>query len=88
MTGFVAAMSEAPIDFYKSQMQVQIIRSKMDPAYKREWSKLMHLDATPYGIASIAMVVFNQRHDGPLSLSLNPPLLTSAQRPSRQSCSA
>eukprot|EP00955_Chlamydomonas_euryale_P105765 365661-Chlamydomonas_euryale.AAC.50 len=35
--GFVAAFSEGPIDFYKSQIQVQIIKSKMDPAYKREW---------------------------------------------------
>jgi solute carrier family 25 carnitine/acylcarnitine transporter 20/29 len=35
MTGFVAAFIEAPIDFYKSQIQVQIIRSKSDPGYKR-----------------------------------------------------
>lgn len=35
MTGFVAAFTEAPIDFYKSQIQVQIIRSKADPNYKR-----------------------------------------------------
>jgi len=34
MTGFAAAFFEAPIDFYKSQIQVQIIRSKADPAYK------------------------------------------------------
>ncbi len=36
MTGFVAAFTEGPIDFYKSQLQVQIIKSKMDPNYKRE----------------------------------------------------
>lgn len=36
MTGFVAAFTEGPIDFYKSQLQVQIIRSKQDPNYKRE----------------------------------------------------
>lgn len=36
MTGFVAAFTEGPIDFYKSQLQVQIIKSKMDPGYKRE----------------------------------------------------
>lgn len=36
MQGFVAAFTEGPIDFYKSQMQVQIIRSKIDPNYKRE----------------------------------------------------
>ena len=34
MTGFIAAFAEAPIDFYKSQIQVQILRSKADPAYK------------------------------------------------------
>jgi solute carrier family 25 carnitine/acylcarnitine transporter 20/29 len=34
MTGFVAAFTEAPIDFYKSQIQVQILRSKADPTYK------------------------------------------------------
>jgi hypothetical protein len=36
ITGFVAAFSEGPIDFYKSQIQVQIIKSKQDPNYKRE----------------------------------------------------
>jgi len=34
MTGFVAAFTEGPIDFYKSQIQVQIIKSKADPNYK------------------------------------------------------
>ncbi len=34
--GFVAAFTEGPIDFYKSQIQVQIIRSKMNADYKRE----------------------------------------------------
>jgi solute carrier family 25 (mitochondrial carnitine/acylcarnitine transporter), member 20/29 len=34
MTGFIAAFAEAPIDFYKSQIQVQILRSKSDPSYK------------------------------------------------------
>jgi hypothetical protein len=34
--GFVAAFTEGPIDFYKSQIQVQIIRSKTNPDYKRE----------------------------------------------------
>jgi len=34
ITGFVAAFSEGPIDFYKSQIQVQIVRSKTDPTYK------------------------------------------------------
>jgi Mitochondrial carrier protein len=34
ITGFVASFAESPIDFYKSQIQVQIIRSKADPAYK------------------------------------------------------
>ena len=36
ITGGVAAFAEGPIDFYKSQIQVQIIRSKSDPNYKRE----------------------------------------------------
>ena len=35
MTGFVAAFTEGPIDFYKSQVQVQIIRTQSDPNYKR-----------------------------------------------------
>jgi solute carrier family 25 carnitine/acylcarnitine transporter 20/29 len=36
ITGAAAALTEAPIDFYKSQIQVQIIRSKADSNYKRE----------------------------------------------------
>jgi hypothetical protein len=36
ITGFIAAFTEGPIDFYKSQIQVQIIKSKVDPNYKRE----------------------------------------------------
>ena len=35
ITGFLAAFTEGPIDFYKSQAQYQIIRSKSDPKYKR-----------------------------------------------------
>jgi hypothetical protein len=35
MTGFIAAFTEGPIDFYKSQIQYQIIKSKTDPTYKR-----------------------------------------------------
>eukprot|EP00894_Picocystis_sp_ML_P002436 jgi/Pico_ML_1/52953/g3584.t1 len=34
MTGFAAAFTEGPIDFYKSQIQVQIVRSKADPIDK------------------------------------------------------
>ncbi|CAL5227929.1 g10976 [Coccomyxa viridis] len=34
ITGFVSAFAEGPIDFFKSQIQVQIIRSKSDPSYK------------------------------------------------------
>ena len=34
MTGFVAAFTEGPIDFYKSQVQVQIIRKQSDPNYR------------------------------------------------------
>lgn len=35
-TGFIAAFVEGPIDFYKSQIQVQIIRSRADANYKRK----------------------------------------------------
>ena len=35
ITGFVSAFAEGPIDFFKSQIQVQIIRSRSDPNYKR-----------------------------------------------------
>ena len=38
MTGFVAAFTEGPIDFYKSQIQVQIIRARSDPAYKAPYT--------------------------------------------------
>lgn len=44
MTGAIAAFTEGPIDFYKSQIQYQIIKSKTDPAYKREC--LVHLHRT------------------------------------------
>jgi len=39
-TGFVAAFTEAPIDFYKSQIQVQVIRSQSDPNYKPAFIKV------------------------------------------------
>lgn len=38
ITGFVAAFTEGPIDFYKSQMQVQIINQKRDPNYKAPYT--------------------------------------------------
>ncbi|GLC36958.1 hypothetical protein PLESTB_000174200 [Pleodorina starrii] len=41
MTGFVAAFTEGPIDFYKSQLQVQIIRSKQDPNYKPPYTSVL-----------------------------------------------
>lgn len=41
MTGFVAAFTEGPIDFYKSQLQVQIIRSKQDPNYKPPYTSVV-----------------------------------------------
>ena len=34
ITGAIAACTESPIDFYKSQIQVQIIRTQSDPNYK------------------------------------------------------
>lgn len=44
ITGFVAAFTEAPIDFYKSQIQVQIIRSKANPSYVRTLGQLLPID--------------------------------------------
>ena len=41
MTGFVAAFAEAPIDFYKSQMQVQVVRSRSDPTYTPPYSSVV-----------------------------------------------
>ncbi|KAK9863589.1 hypothetical protein WJX84_011011 [Apatococcus fuscideae] len=38
ITGFIAAFTEAPIDFYKSQLQVQVIRSQSDPSYKPKYT--------------------------------------------------
>lgn len=43
ITGFLAAFTEAPIDFYKSQLQVQVIRAQADPNYKRESDRLPKL---------------------------------------------
>ena len=36
ITGAAAAFAESPIDFYKSQIQVQMVRAKADPTYKGE----------------------------------------------------
>jgi solute carrier family 25 carnitine/acylcarnitine transporter 20/29 len=38
ITGFIAAFTEGPIDFYKSQIQVQIIKSRSDPNYKAPYT--------------------------------------------------
>ena len=58
ITGGVAAFAEGPIDFYKSQIQVQIIRSKSDPNYKREAASTpshhMHGPVVSLGPASFA----------------------------------
>jgi len=40
ITGFVAAFTEGPIDFYKSQIQVQIIKSKQSPDYKPPYTSV------------------------------------------------
>lgn len=40
VTGFVAAFTEAPIDFYKSQIQVQVIRSQSDPNYRAAFTSV------------------------------------------------
>eukprot|EP00210_Caulerpa_lentillifera_P007289 g6968.t1 len=42
MTGFAAAFTEGPIDFYKSQLQVQIIRAKTDASYKPPFTSTFH----------------------------------------------
>mmetsp|Transcript_18660 Transcript_18660/g.56392 ORF Transcript_18660/g.56392 Transcript_18660/m.56392 type:complete len:308 (+) Transcript_18660:164-1087(+) len=40
ITGAAAAFTEGPVDFYKSQIQVQIIRSKSIPNYKPAYTKV------------------------------------------------
>jgi len=40
-TGFVAAFAEAPIDFYKSQIQVQTVRARSDPKYVAPYSNVV-----------------------------------------------
>lgn len=41
VTGTIAAFVEGPIDFYKSQIQVQIIRSRADPNYKPAYTTVL-----------------------------------------------
>lgn len=40
ITGAAAAFTEAPIDFYKSQIQVQMVRAKADPTYKAPYTSV------------------------------------------------
>ncbi|KAL4421587.1 hypothetical protein ABPG75_010878 [Micractinium tetrahymenae] len=40
ITGAAAAFTESPIDFYKSQIQVQMVRAKADPAYKPPYTSV------------------------------------------------
>lgn len=40
ITGGIIAFTESPIDFFKSQLQVQIIRSKTDANYKPPFTSL------------------------------------------------
>lgn len=42
ITGFVAAFSEGPIDFYKSQIQVQVIRQQQNPNYKAPYTTVLN----------------------------------------------
>lgn len=42
ITGAAAAFAESPIDFYKSQIQVQMVRAKSDPTYKGEYRRYMY----------------------------------------------
>jgi hypothetical protein len=35
-----ASLAEGPIDFYKSQMQKQLVMSKVDPSYKPEFKSM------------------------------------------------
>ena len=37
MTGAVAALAESPVDFFKSQMQVQIVRARSQAGYQPEF---------------------------------------------------
>eukprot|EP01025_Chloroclados_australasicus_P024118 TRINITY_DN2428_c0_g1_i5.p1 TRINITY_DN2428_c0_g1~~TRINITY_DN2428_c0_g1_i5.p1 ORF type:complete len:378 (-),score=16.30 TRINITY_DN2428_c0_g1_i5:430-1419(-) len=41
LTGFAVSFTEGPIDFYKSQVQMQIIRQKMDPNYKPPFNTML-----------------------------------------------
>ncbi|EIE24179.1 mitochondrial carrier [Coccomyxa subellipsoidea C-169] len=54
ITGFVSAFAEGPIDFFKSQIQVQIIRAKGDINYKPAFTS----------VSGCVRSVF--RHNGPL----------------------
>lgn len=47
VTGGIAAFVEGPIDFYKSQIQVQIIRARADPKYKRTSAECIWADDLP-----------------------------------------
>ncbi|KAL4855135.1 Mitochondrial substrate carrier family protein G [Chlorella vulgaris] len=47
ITGAAAAFTEAPIDFYKSQIQVQILRSRADPTYKAAAGPRVNMRALP-----------------------------------------
>ena len=58
MTGFTASFTEGPIDFYKSQVQVQIIRTQSDPNYKR-----MSLFVTALCNQLFAMIMVVQTFD-------------------------
>ncbi len=46
----MASIVESPLDFYKSQIQVQIIKSKQDPLYKRESCLLV---GNPHGEVAV-----------------------------------
>ena len=63
MTGFVAAFTEGPIDFYKSQVQVQIIRSKGDPNYKRASLQLLLATAELSALMSQALPAASRAQD-------------------------
>lgn len=71
ITGFVSAFVEGPIDFFKSQIQVQIIRAKADPNYKREphphtfihASLKLSIHSTPFLVRAQGLVTQRLWHD-------------------------
>ena len=93
MTGFVAAFTEGPIDFYKSQVQVQIIRTQSDPNYKRAPCQVSALLAAFLCAAGQPAVLFaaDQQQDQLAAVacaaaSFKDALAPLSERPQLQAC--